>query len=420
MAHLTIEERQKIEELLKSNTNFTNIGKELNKHRTTIKDEIIKNSTTIKSNNYGTNIIRCSLSNDCTNFHGKYCTKKCDNFIQAKCELLSKPPYVCNSCNKKHRCRLEKVYYRYLEANKIYLNLLSSSRKGLRITKNEIDTVNKEIAPLIIDKNHSVNQIYINNPDKITFSKSSFYNFTNAGLFDFKNIDLTRKVRYKPRNKARRTREESKIRLNRTYKDYQEYIELIKDNNVSIVQMDTVEGFKGEKCFLTLLFVEYNLMLTYLIKSQTKEEVNNIFNELKLTLGEEEFSRLFQIILTDNGKEFYGVDDITTSLDKKRTLIKLFYCDPSASYQKGDIEKNHEFIREYLPKKSSFNNLNQKVVTLMNNHINSIPRESLKNKTPYQSSINFITSSSMEILHLKRIEPNDVIRNKNLLNIDDF
>lgn len=40
--HLTLEEREFIENKLKENWNFTVIGKEINKHRTTISQKILK------------------------------------------------------------------------------------------------------------------------------------------------------------------------------------------------------------------------------------------------------------------------------------------------------------------------------------------------------------------------------------------
>ena len=44
MTHLTLEDRETIEELLKENKTFTEIGKIVHKHWTSIADEIIKNS----------------------------------------------------------------------------------------------------------------------------------------------------------------------------------------------------------------------------------------------------------------------------------------------------------------------------------------------------------------------------------------
>lgn len=40
-------------------------------------------------------------------------------------------------------------------------------------------------------------------------------------------------------------------------------------------------------------------------------------------------------------------------------ISHVFFCDPSASWQKGSIEKNHEFIRYVLSKKTTFKDLTQ-------------------------------------------------------------
>ena len=72
--------------------------------------------------------------------------------------------------------------------------------------------------------------------------------------------------------------------------------------------------------------------------------------------------KTFPVILTDNGTEFE--DPLSLDFDNEdigRTSI--FYCNPRASYQKGMIEKNHEFIRYVLPKGTSFNNLLQSILT---------------------------------------------------------
>lgn len=414
MAHLNIEDRQKIEELLNENKNFTDIGRTLDKDRTCIRKEIKNHIEVTKKSDYGINIIKCANSKDCKNYHGKFCKKKCNDYIEVKCEKLLKAPYVCNGCEKKKYCKLERHYYRYINAQKEYKKELTDSRSGIRISPQEVKTINEVIAPLFKSQKHSVHQVYVNNPDELTFSKTTFYKYTDMGIFEFRNIDLPRRVRYKKDSSSKRTRKESLVRLNRTYKDYIAYLEANNDREVSVVQMDTVEGLKGGKVFLTLLFENYNLMLIYILDSKTKEEVKKVFDKLKHDLGEKEFCRLFEVILTDNGSEFFGADDIECNENSVK-LISLFYCDPSASYQKGGIEKNHEYIRCYLPKPSSFDHLTQTQVTLMMNHINNIPRESLRNLTPYESSNNFISKEIKSILYLYYIKPNDVNLNSDLL-----
>lgn len=112
----------------------------------------------------------------------------------------------------------------------------------------------------------------------------------------------------------------------------------------SIVEMDTVigtSGGKGGKCFLTLLFRNFNFMLIYLLPYRKVEYVTAAFEEFRAVLGEDEFSRLFEVILTDNGSEFSDPISIECSLKTGDRLSKVFYCDPNSSWQKGSIEKNH-------------------------------------------------------------------------------
>ena len=104
-------------------------------------------------------------------------------------------------------------------------------------------------------------------------------------------------------------------------------------------------------------------------------------------LGIDVFRRLFPVILTDNGSEFKKVDELELTLDEDGFLVyrtSLYYCDPMASWQKGCIEKNHEFIRYAIPKKKSLNSYNQDDITKLMNHINSVKRPGLGNKSPYE------------------------------------
>ena len=44
---------------------------------------------------------------------------------------------------------------------------------------------------------------------------------------------------------------------------------------------------------------------------------------------------------------------------------RIFYCDPSAPYQKGSAERNHEFIRCFLPKGTDLAPYSQEDICLM-------------------------------------------------------
>ena len=126
-----------------------------------------------------------------------------------------------------------------------------------------------------------------------------------------------------------------------------------------------------------MFFRKTNLMLIFLLPYKKREYVNKTFDYLKNILGKELFIKLFEIILTDNGTEFSDPDYIEQFDGDK--VINLFYCDPNCAYQKGRIEKNHEYIRYILPKGTSFAGLTQEDCNLLASHINSVPRISLGN-----------------------------------------
>ena len=125
-------------------------------------------------------------------------------------------------------------------------------------------------------------------------------------------------------------------------------------------------------------------------------------------LGLEEFHKIFPVILTDNGSKFKHTRELETTDDgKKRT--KVFYCDPQASWQKPQIEKNHEFIRYVLPKGKTLNPYTQEDIIVLMNNINSIRRESLGNKSPYEATADKSILRLMELMGLHLI-PADEIR----------
>lgn len=416
--HLTLEEREFIEDKLKENWNFTKIGKELNKHRTTISKEILNHRFQKESVQYNSTFANCIYTDTCENSGSKSCKKSCSKFKEKTCSLLEKPPYVCNACPKKSHCRFSKYYYRAKDANKEYIEFKSEARIGIRLSQEEIYKINNVITPLIRDQHQSINHVFINNPDLLYFSKPTFYSYVNLNLFSFRNIDLARKVKYKPRkdDEKRRTRTESVIRIGRTYNDFNDYMSI--HPNASIVEMDTVEGIKGGKVFLTLLFKNYNFMLIFLMESKTMEEVENVFIRIKKLIGIDTFKKIFEVILTDNGTEFFNPISIEVDYNTGEVLSHIFYCDPYCSYQKGSIEKNHEYIRYILPKKSSFNNLTQKDCDLITSHINSTSRIILNNKTPYEAVQTLISIDIINKLNIKFINPNQVDLSPNLLKKD--
>ena len=268
------------------------------------------------------------------------------------------------------------------------------------------------ISPLI-QKGQSIHHICINNPGEIMFSEKTIYNYVDAGLFSARNIDLPRKVFYKPRKSSHDSFKVNKsCRIGRTYENFLSFLQGWPD--CPIVQMDSVEGRKGGKVLLTIHFVKAEFMIAFLRDRNTAASVLDVFEWLYWRLRPDRFSEIFPILLGDNGSEFS--DPVSLELDaQKNQRTRVFYCDPSAPYQKGSIENNHEFIRRILPKGTSFDDLTQEKIDLMMNHINSYHRANLGNHSPYEMFRLFYGQKILDALGAVFISPNDITLRPSLL-----
>lgn len=93
----------------------------------------------------------------------------------------------------------------------------------------------------------------------------------------------------------------------------------------------------------------------------------------------------------------------------------MFYCNPNVPYQKGCLEKNHEFLRYIIPKGTSFDIMTQDGVTLCINHINSTARGNLNDRTSFEVASMLLDENLFELLHLKPVEPDHVLLKPALL-----
>ncbi|MDO4618972.1 MAG: IS30 family transposase [Clostridia bacterium] len=382
--HLKYEDRYVIQEFLAFRYSFTAIANRIGKDRRAVSKEVYKHRF----------------------------LKPGRNKHKLDCPKLSKPPYVCNGCPDKAKCLMDQYIYDASIAHNEYEKTLRQQRSSLHISKESIAAINDTIAPLMIHKHHSVNHVYAAHPELLPMSKSTFYRYIDLGILNVRNIDLQRKVKYRVKKEYDYTRKKMNdkgIKVGRFYRDFQDYME--HNPMASVVEMDTVigtQGGKGGKCFLTLLFRTFNLMLIRVLPYKKAEYVTQTFEILKTLLGEITFSRLFEVIVTDNGTEFSDPESIEISTKTGERLSFVFYCDPNCSWQKGCIEKNHEYIRYVLPKGTSFAGISQEGANLLASHINSVPRLSLNNQSPYEAALGFIGKHNMNLLGIQRINNDDI------------
>lgn len=365
--HLTLEDRIYIENELNRGTTFKDIAKFLCKGPTTISKEVkahrisdwYHKGTFYNAKNFCVHRYHCRKTNAC----GKIilcgvkcsscptCNQTCRDFEKERCSRLDKAPYVCNGCPKKI--------------------------------------------------SHSPYQIVTNHPE-LELSVRTLYSYLDQGLFTARNVDLKRKVKFKP-HKCHKTQISNRtVFINRTYQDFQTlHLE-------SFTEMDTVHSSRdSKKTLLTFFFTKEKLFLTFLMNRCTEGAVRLILDRLEKRLGTYGFISTFEHILTDRGTEFGDPEALETGANGiQRTSI--YYCDHMHSGQKGGLEQAHTMLRMVLPKGTSFEFLTQWDVNLIVNHINSTPRESLGGRTPYSVVLETLGEEVLNAFQLRPIAPDEV------------
>ncbi len=84
-----------------------------------------------------------------------------------------------------------------------------------------------------------------------------------------------------------------------------------------------------------------------------------------------------QTITFDNGKEFSQHEALSKSLK-----IKCYFATPYASLEKGLNEHTNGLVRQYLPKKTEFMNIEDCEILAIQKALNNRPRKVLNYRTP--------------------------------------
>ena len=97
--------------------------------------------------------------------------------------------------------------------------------------------------------------------------------------------------------------------------------------------------------------------------------------------------RHIHTVTRDNGTEFADHQTIA-----KMLKTEFFFTHPYSSWEKGLIENTNKLIRQYIPKKTNFNNLNKLKIKEIQYKINNRPGEKL----------NFYSPKEIFFLHLNK------------------
>ena len=159
-------------------------------------------------------------------------------------------------------------------------------------------------------------------------------------------------------------------------------------------------------------------MIGFLHREKTSISMASTLDMLQDRLGNDDFKKIFSLLLTDRGTEFSKHELFESNSETGEMRSNIFYCDPQMPSQKPHVENNHNYVRDIIPNGKSLKDLNQEDLELVFSHINSVPRKSLNGKTPYEVFSFFYGEEILKKLHIKRIDKDEVTLMPYLLKIE--
>lgn len=315
------------------------------------------------------------------------------------CERLGSWPRCCNGCARRraYGCgRRPHVFYSARMAQRAADAEASASRRGIDETEESV-AMKLSVIRSDLARGLSPEQISALRSAELGISRSTIYRWVDAGYGEMTNMELRRKVGYRPRRRRaprRPTRHDPR-------RSHDAFLALGDGACAAAWEMDTVMGREEDSaCLLTLLHRPSRFQLVLPLASCTCAEVVRALSLLEGALGAEGVRRVFRAVLTDNGAEFSDEAAIGRALGERAGEVRLYYCDPRRSDQKGACEKNHVEIRKMLPKGRgiSFDLLTREDCELVMSHVNSEPRGSLGWKSPSEALWFFLDADGLDLL----------------------
>lgn len=407
--HLSLTDRKIIQQGIENQLSFSKIADSIGKNHTSISREIKLHRELKEGNSYGR--IVCNIFNECTK-HYSNCHLKCKDFVPIPCRRRDRY-LACNGCPNK-TCKLDKYYYYAINADKSYSTTLSSARQIPKMDDQEIKNLAAIIKPLI-KNGQSIYQICENHPE-LHISNQTLYNYLHDGRFNIHGItlfDLKKVVSRKPRTKKKELKREPFWFRTREYKDYQEF--KFKNLGLQTTEMDTVYNSPEGPYIQTFIFEATGFMIGILHKEKTSAAMASSLDKFQDKLTNNEYKKLFSLILTDRGSEFEKYDLFEINQKTGEIRCNIFYCDPQRPDQKPHVENNHNMVRMCIPNGFDLTPYTQRDIDNVFSHINSTPRKSLNGRTPYEVFAFMYGEEVIKKLGIKKISKDKVTLNPSTL-----
>jgi len=137
-------------------------------------------------------------------------------------------------------------------------------------------------------------------------------------------------------------------------------------------EIDTIVGKNNKGAIVTLVERKSAFTLMAKLSGKNADELARTVVNLMAPYKEKVLS-----ITSDNGSEFTRHQRIA-----KKLQAQFFFAHPYSSWERGLNENTNKLIRQYIPKKISFDNIDQNYINLITLKLNKRPRKNLNYNSP--------------------------------------
>ena len=143
-------------------------------------------------------------------------------------------------------------------------------------------------------------------------------------------------------------------------------------------EIDTIIGKNHKGAIVTVVERKSSFILIRKLKGKNASEL--AIETIRLMMP---YKELVHSITSDNGLEFANHEYIAQKLN-----AQFYFAHPYSSWERGLSEYSNKLIRQYIPKKSSFNEFSTEYLNEVNMKLNNRPRKLLNFNSPLNVFIN--------------------------------
>lgn len=268
----------------------------------------------------------------------------------------------------KRNCDLRSGAYRYDLAQRKYEQRQSHKSKPRKVTREMEDYIES-----LIRKEYSPEQIVgvAKKEGKPCVSHESIY---QKIWYDKKQKgDLYTHLRRKGRRYRKRGSSKDSRGIIRDRISIEHRPKIVeKRSRFGDLEVDLIIGKNHKQAILTINDRASGMLKMKNIESKEAKVVANAINELL-----EDWLPYIYTITSDNGKEFAEHKLVT-----EQSSIDFYFAHPYHSWERGSNENLNGLIRQYFPKKSDFNLIDDQMIRDVQEKINSRPRKRFNFENP--------------------------------------